>query len=409
MFNARSRGLTWSATSSPYRAVVPGIQAGWMTTQPTRRDTLVKLQRYGLLAGLVAGALALTACGSDNATNPSAGGGGTSGSGNADCASGTLSTGGSTAQKPAMTAWIQAYQNKCSDAAVNYDSQGSGFGVTQFIQGQFPVGGSDSALKDEEQGPADKRCNGGTAVDIPMVATPVSIVYNLSGVDKLTVTPQILAKIYAGTLTKWNDPELARANPGVSLPDKTITAVHRSDDSGTTDNFVKFLDAQDKADWTFGTGKAWKAPGGVGGKGNPGVIQNVKGADGAIGYADGPDAKKNSLTPALLDVGAGPVEISAETVGKALSASEVTEDGQDIRVKINYGLKEAGAYPAILVTYEITCTKGLPADQATFVKSFLTFTASDEGQALLAPIGHLPLPDELISKVRTAVSGLSAA
>jgi phosphate transport system substrate-binding protein len=368
----------------------------------------VKLQRYGLVAGLVAGALALSACGSDNTSSGSNGGGGTSGAAAADCASGTLSTGGSSAQKPAMTAWIQAYQNKCGEAAVNYDSQGSGFGVTQFSQGQFPMGGSDSVLKDTEQGPADKRCNGGTAVNIPMVATPVSFVYNLSGVDKLTLTPKILAKIYAGTLTKWNDPEIAQANAGVSLPAKTITAVHRSDDSGTTDNFTKFLDAQDKADWTFGTGKAWKAPGGVGGKSSSGVVQNVTGADGAIGYVDGPDAKKNKLTPALLDVGAGPVEISADSVGKALSLSDVKATGQDIKVKINYGAKEAGAYPAILVTYEITCTRGLPADQAKLVKSFLTFTASDEGQALLAPIGHLPLPSDLISKVRAAVGALGS-
>jgi phosphate transport system substrate-binding protein len=147
----------------------------------------------------------------------------------------------------------------------------------------------------------------------------------------------------------------------------------------------------------------------VGGKGNPGVIQNVKGTDGAIGYADGPDAKKNNLTPAALDVGAGPVEISPDTVGTALSKSKVTMNGQDIRVKINYGLQEAGAYPAILVTYEITCTKGLPADQAKLAKSFLTFVTSDEGQALLAPIGHLPLPADLISKARSAVSALSAA
>ena len=363
----------------------------------------MKFQRPGLLVGLIASAVALTACGSDNGGTPAAGSSG----GDSACASGTLSTGGSTAQKPAMTAWIQGYQTKCGDAAVNYDAQGSGFGVTQFTQGQFPVGGSDSALKDTERGPADTRCTGGKAVDIPMVATPVAIIYNLPGVTKLTVTPAILAKIYAGKLTKWNDPALVAANKGVSLPDKTITPVHRSDDSGTTDNFTKFLDAQDQADWTYGTGKAWKAPAGVGGKGNDGVVQNVKGADGAIGYVDGPDAKKNSMTPATLDVGAGPVDISADTVGKALSASQITANGQDIQVKINYGLKDAGAYPAILVTYEITCTKGLPAEQAKLVQSFLTYTASEEGQGLLASIGHLPLPADLISKVRDAVKALS--
>jgi phosphate transport system substrate-binding protein len=364
----------------------------------------VKYQRPGLVACLLASALSLAACGSDNGA---AGGG--AGANDPACASGTLSTGGSTAQKPAMTAWIQGYQTKCGDVAVNYDAQGSGFGVTQFTQGQFPVGGSDSALKDTEQGPADTRCTGGKAVDIPMVATPVAFIYNLAGVTKLTVTPAILAKIYSGKLTRWNDPALAAANPGVTLPGTTITPVHRSDDSGTTDNFTKFLDAQDKADWSYGTGKAWKAPAGVGGKGNDGVVQNVKSADGAIGYVDGPDAKKNGLTPASLDVGAGAVDISADTVGKALSASEISANGQDIRVKINYGLKEAGAYPAILVTYEITCTKGLPAEQAKLVQSFLTYTASQEGQGLLSGIGHLPLPADLISKVRDAISALSAS
>lgn len=370
----------------------------------------MKLQRLGVLAGLVAGALALTACGSDNTSSNNGGGtGGTASGGGSDCGSGTLSTGGSSAQKPAMTAWIQAYQNKCSDASINYDGQGSGFGVTQFTQGQFPMAGSDSALKDTEATAAASHCSGGTPVDIPMVATPVAIIYNLSGVTKLTVTPQILAKIYSGKLTNWNDPAIAAANTGVTLPAKSITAVHRSDDSGTTDNFVKFLDGQDKADWSYGTGKAWKAPGGVGGKASAGVVQNVKGTDGAIGYVDGPDAKKNNFTPASLDVGAGAVDISADTVGKALSAAQVAVNGQDIKVSINYGLKDAGAYPAILVTYEITCTKGLPADQAKFVHSFLTYTASDEGQALLTPIGHLPLPADLISKVRTAVAALATS
>jgi phosphate transport system substrate-binding protein len=371
----------------------------------------VKLQRLGAIAGLVAGALALTACGSDNTTGNNNGGGGGNGTqaAGSDCGSGTLSTGGSSAQKPAMTAWIQAYQNKCSSASINYDGQGSGFGVTQFTQGQFPMAGSDSALKDTEAAAAASHCTGGTPVDIPMVATPVAIIYNLSGVTKLTVTPEILAKIYAGKITNWNDAALKAANAGTTLPDKSITAVHRADDSGTTDNFTKFLDAQDKADWTFGTGKAWKAPGGVGGKASAGVVQNVKGTDGAIGYVDGPDAKKNNFTPASLDTGSGAVDISADAVGKALSAAQVAVTGQDIKVSINYGLKQAGAYPAILVTYEITCTKGLPSDQAKFVHSFLAYTSSAEGQALLEPLGHLPLPADLLSKVQTAVAGLSTS
>ena len=369
----------------------------------------MKLQRHGLVAGLVVGVLALSACGSDNTDNSNAGSGGSSGSGAAsDCASGTLSWDGSSAQKTAVAQWTQQYQSKCADASINYQGQGSGAGRTAFIAGQIPMAGSDSALKDEDRPKADARCSGGKAVHMPMVLTPVVSIYNISGVQDLTVTPTVLAKIFSGKITKWNDPEIAAANKGVSLPATSITAVHRSKDSGTTDNFTKFLDAQAKEDWTYGTGQAWKAPGGVGAPDSSGVVQNVKSTDGAIGYVDGPDAKKNSLTPAKLDVGAGAVAPSTESVGKAVSAAEVTGDAQDITLKINYGLKTAGAYPAILTTYEITCSKGLPAEQAKLVKSFLTYTSSADGQNLLPDLGYAALPSDLQTKVSSAVGSLSA-
>jgi phosphate transport system substrate-binding protein len=367
----------------------------------------VKLQRPGLIAAVIAGALALSACGSDNTTS---GGGGASPSGgaSADCASGTLSWDGSSAQKTAVTEWIKQYQTKCPDASINYQGQGSGAGRTAFYGGKIPLAGSDSSIKDEDRSKADARCSGGKAVDLPMVLTPVTLIYNVNGVSDLTLTPAVVAKIFAGKITKWNDPAIAAANSGASLPATTITAVHRSKDSGTTENFTKFLDAQAKSDWTYGSGQGWKAPGGVGAPDSAGIVQNVKGTDGGIGYVDGPDAKKNSLTPAKLDVGAGPVAPDATSVGKAISAATIEGDAQDIKLKIDYGLKDAGTYPAILATYEITCSKGLPADQAKFVKSFLTYTASTEGQGVLEGLGYSPLPDELATKVRAAVSSLSA-
>jgi phosphate transport system substrate-binding protein len=370
----------------------------------------VKLPRPGFVVAIVASGVLLAACGSDNTNGTPAGGGSPSASGSSgaavNCPDGDLNWDGSSAQKPAVNAWIEAFQNKCSSVSINYPGNGSGGGRTSFIQKQVPVAGSDSHLTDAQQGDADKRCAGGKAVDIPMVLTPVALIYNIKGVSKLTLTPAIIAKIFSGKITTWNDPAIMAANSGVNLPATTITSVHRASDSGTTDNFAKFLDAQDKADWTFGTGQAWKAPGGVGAKDSAALVQNVKGTDGAIGYVDGPDATKNGLTPAALDTGSGAVEISPDTVGKAVQAAQVTVNGQDITVKINYGLKEAGAYPAVLATYEITCTAGLPADQAKFVKSFLTFTASAEGQAVLAPLGHIALPADLLSKVQTAVAAL---
>jgi phosphate transport system substrate-binding protein len=367
----------------------------------------VKLQRPGLIAALIAGALALSACGSDN-TDATAGGGSPSGGSTADCASGTLSWDGSSAQKTAVTEWIKQYQAKCGGASINYQGQGSGAGRTAFYGGQLPLAGSDASIKPEDQSKADARCSGGKAVNLPMVLTPVEFIYNVSGVTDLTVTPSILAKIFSGKITKWNDADIAAANKGATLPATTITAMHRSKDSGTTENFTKFLAAQAAADWTYGSGQAWKAPGGQGAPDSSGLVQAVKGTDGGIGYVDGPDAKKNSLTPAKLDVGAGAVAPSAVSVGKAISAAKVGGDNQDVKLSINYGLTDAGTYPAILATYEITCTKGLPASQAKFVKSFLTYTAGTEGQGVLEGLGYSPLPDELATKVRSAVDALAA-
>lgn len=366
---------------------------------------------------LLAGTVALAACGSNN-DNKSSGNNDPSSSGDTSasassgadisCATGQLQTDGSSAQKPAFLAWIQAYEQKCSGAQINYGGNGSGTGVTSFTQKQIPLAGSDSHLTPEQQGPADKVCAGGKAIDIPMVATPVAIVYNLSGVKDLTLTPQAIAKIFSGKIKKWNDPAIAASNKGVSLPSTSITTVHRSKDSGTTDNFTKFIDAQAHSDWTYGTGQSWSAPGGTGAADSSAMVTQVKQADGSIGYVDSPDATKNKLNVAKLDVGEGPVALNAESVNAGLSAAKVvTNSDGDIQVNLNYGLKQKGAYPALLVTYEITCTKGLAADQAKFVKSFLTYT-STEGQNLLTPLGHFPLPTDLLTKVKASVALLNA-
>ncbi len=371
----------------------------------------MKLQRHGLVAGLVVGVLALSACGSDN-EGSTGGGGGTATGGNAagiDCAGGTLAAAGSSAQKGAYTAWIDAYQNACGDAAINYDGQGSGNGRTQFIQKQVPLAGSDSALKDEQKGQADARCAPGKAVDLPTVLTPIAVAYNLQGVDKLTLTPTLIGQIFDNKITNWSDAAIAKANPGVTLPNKSITAVHRSSDSGTTENLTKFLSAQDKTAWPYEPGQAWPAKGGQGASNSAAMVQQLKGADGGIGYVDNPDAVKNDLDVAAIDTGSGPVELTGETVGKAIRAAELKEDGGDLVFSIDYGLKEDGAYPAILATYQITCTQGLSAEQSKLVKSFLTYQISDAGQKVLDDNGYVSLPSELRAKVKAGIDALSAA
>jgi phosphate transport system substrate-binding protein len=364
----------------------------------------VKLLRHGTIACLaMTGALTLAACGSDN--TPSAGT--TTGAANiADCASGQLNGEGSSAQNTAMEAWIQNYSTACG-ATVNYTPSGSGAGVTAFIAGKKSFAGSDSALKPEERAPADARCKTGKAVDLPMVISPIAVAYHLQGVDTLALSPQAVAGIFQGSITKWNDPAIAATNSGATLPATSIQVVFRSKDSGTTDNFTKFLDAAAGGAWKLGTGKAWKGKVGQGAPASGDVAAAVKGTDGAISYLDAPDAKKNSLATAALDLGSGPVEINDASVGKAVAAAKRNVNGNDITLELDYGLKEAGAYPLVLVTYEITCEKGLPADQATLVKSFLGYTVSDEGQAAAADQGYSKLPAELQTQVQKAVGSIS--
>ena len=362
----------------------------------------MKLLRHGSIACLaLTGALALTACGSDNtATNAGA----TTSIDN--CADGQLNAEGSSAQNTAMETWVKNYSTACG-ATVNYTPSGSGAGVKQFIAGKVPFAGSDSALGSDEQGPADARCAGGKAVDLPMVVSPIAVAYNLDGVDKLALTPKALAGIFQGTVKKWNDPAIAASNSGATLPATSIQVVFRSKDSGTTDNFTKFLEASAGGDWKLGTGKAWKGKVGQGAPASGDVIAAVKNTPGAVSYVDNPDAAKNQLSTAALDLGSGPVAISDDAVGKAIGVAKKSVNGNDIKLELDYATKEAGAYPLVLVTYEITCEKGLPADQAKLVKSFLGYTVSEAGQTAAADAGYSRLPADLRDQVSSAVDAIS--
>jgi phosphate transport system substrate-binding protein len=324
-----------------------------------------------------------------------------------NCVTGTFNGAGSSAQKPAVVAWTAAYQQLCSDVAFNYDAQGSNNGRTQFIQKQVPLAGSDAYLVDAQRDQAKQRCAPGTAVNLPMVITPIAVVYNLQGVDKLTLTPVLVGKIFDGKVTRWNDPALTAANPGVSLPDKSITTVHRSADSGTSENLTRFLAAQAPDSWPYKSSQTWPNSLGLGASVSTTMVGEVKNTSGAIGYVDNPDAVKNTLPAAAIDTGSGPVKISPDAVGIVVDATKINQDGSDITLDLAYGVKKPGAYPVLLATYEITCTQGLPADQARFVKSFLTFTSGDAGQGLLGELGYIRLPKALQGKVQAAVAQLA--
>ena len=372
----------------------------------------MRISRTGTCAGLVlAGSLTLAACGSDSGTTPAASQSRSSGSAapTGDCATGSLTAGGSSAQANAMTEWVNAYQAKCSGSTINYQSVGSGTGRTNFTAATFDFAGSDSALKPEEQAAADARCGtGGKAINLPMVTGPIAITYNLSGVKDLVLDGPTLAKIFSGKITTWNDPAVKALNGSAQLPSTKIQAFHRGDDSGTSDNFQKFLTAAAASDWTFGAGSKFAGPGGQAAQKSDGVTNAVKTTPGAITYVEQSFAENAGLGIAKIATGASqPVARTPDTVAKAVSGAQVTGTGNDLTLKLDYGTKAEGAYPVLLVTYEIVCDKGLAADKAALVKSFLTYTSSAAGQGILQENGYAPLPDNIRSKVEASVKALS--
>ncbi|MEO9140285.1 MAG: phosphate ABC transporter substrate-binding protein PstS [Jatrophihabitans sp.] len=385
----------------------------------------MKLNRAGIAAGLLAATVALAACGSSGSsaksagpdptgasTNPSAPADTAAGSGSGSkptCSTGTLNAEGSTAQTNAMTEWINAYTKACSGAKVNYNPTGSGAGISSFTANQVAFAGSDSALdpaKGEVAG-AMKRCTS-APLDLPMVVGPIAIGYKLNGVDNLTLTPELVAKIFTGKITKWNDPAIAAANKSATLPSTSISVIYRSDPSGTTQNFEKYLastapdvftakPAKDNTATVFtGQGKAK----------SQGVAAALSSTEGSIGYDEYSFAVSSSLQTAKIDSGSGGVAVSKDSAAAAAAEAKVVGTGDDVSLEINYKPSSAAAYPIILVTYEIACTKYSDAATGTFVKNFLDYTVNG-GQTVLAKLGYAPLPDSLATKVKASIAKIS--
>ncbi|MFC6094781.1 phosphate ABC transporter substrate-binding protein PstS [Saccharothrix lopnurensis] len=373
----------------------------------------MKTKRHGAVVGLIAaGALLLTACGSDN-NAPAGGAAQTTGesSSSVECGGKSkLSAEGSSAQKNAIDTFVQAYQQRCSGSDLAYNASGSGAGVKQFIAGQVDFGGSDSPLSESkgEVAGAAERCEGNPAWNLPLVFGPVALGYKLGGVSDLTLNGEVAATIFNGTVKKWNDPAIAALNSGASLPDKDITVIYRSDESGTTDNFQQYLEAASKGAWTQGAGKQFKGGVGEGKEKSAGVAQAAGAVDGAITYVELSFAQDNKLSIAKIDNGSGAVELNEESVGKAIDGATIKGTGNDLVLDLEsiYGASTAGAYPLLLATYEIVCSKGYDADTAKAVKAFLTVAATD-GQAGLADAGYAPLPTAFQEKLLTAIEAIA--
>ena len=375
----------------------------------------MKIQRLGAMASLaLVGSIALAGCGSDNNTGSDTGetaAAATGAASSGDCFDGTLNAEGSSAQKNAFEEVGSKFSAKCTGATVNYNPSGSGAGIKQFIAGQVDFAGSDSALKTVEKDgkveadEAAKAC-GSPAWNLPMVTGPIAVAYNVKGVDKLTLTPAVTADIFQGKITTWNDPKIAALNSGVTLPATAIKPFFRSDESGTTENFTKYLKAAAEASWPGEPSKTWDGKG-EGKAKSAGVAEGVKSTEGGITYVEWSYAKDNDLGVAAIDNGSGAVELTSESVGKAVATAKQTGTGHDLALKLDYATKEAGAYPINLVTYEIVCSQGKDPQKQQNIKAFLTYFGSEEAQKAIEEIGYAPLPTEVQTKVEAAIDAIS--
>jgi phosphate transport system substrate-binding protein len=377
-----------------------------------KRNTFGKAVLATVSATAIAG-LTLTACGSDNNAGTGSTAAGSSGaagtsSAAADCGGkNALTAEGSTAQQNAIAVFNQVWGQKCAGKNLSYNPTGSGAGVTQFIAKQVDFAGSDSALAKDQVDPAAARCGGNPAWNLPMVFGPVAMGYNLPGIDKLVVNADVLAKIFSGAITTWNDPAIAALNSGVSLPSTKITPIYRSDSSGTTDNFQTYLGAAAPEAWTKGAGKEFQGGAGEGAQKTAGVVQAIQATEGSIGYVEKGFADQAKLATAQIDTGSGPVALTDDTAKTAIDAAKFAGTGNDLVLDLKglYATKAAGAYPLMLATYEIVCSKGYDADTSAAVKSFLTVSAND-GQAGLSAAGYVPLPDAFKQRLLTSVKAI---
>ncbi|WP_040794363.1 phosphate ABC transporter substrate-binding protein PstS [Nocardia higoensis] len=370
----------------------------------------MNLKRSSALVGVLAAvAMPLVACGSDD---NSAAGTGTEANSSVECGGKeSLKASGASSQKNAMERFIAAYEANCDGFTLNYTSSGSGAGVNEFVGGQTDFGGSDSPLSESKGEPAKaaERC-GAPAWNLPTVFGPIAITYNIAGVTDLVLDGPTAAKIFNGSIKTWDAPEIKALNPKATLPAEPIAVIFRSDESGTTDNFQLYLDAASGGAWGKGAGKSFAGGVGEGAKGNEGTSAAVKNTKNSITYNEWSFAKAQNLSVAQIVTSAGPdpVTLSVETAGKAIDGVKIKGQGNDLVLDTSsfYRPTQAGAYPVMMATYEIVCSKYTDAATGEAVKAFLT-SAVTNGQAGLEDNGYIPIPDAFKTRLTTAIEAIS--
>jgi phosphate transport system substrate-binding protein len=355
--------------------------------------------KYG--AGALVLSLTLAACGSSSSkssgsTNSSSSGNST---GSTAQVSGTLNGSGSTFQQIFEQSLITGFKSVQSGATVTYDGTGSTAGKTALANGTADFAGTDSPVKTTETA----QYKGKALLYFPIVGGPIAVAYNVGGLKNLKLSPDTLANIFQAKITKWNDAAIKADNPGASLPSTTITVVHRSDGSGTTSNFTKYLAAASKQ-FTLAPGETVSWPSGtVGAAKNPGVASAVTKTDGAIGYVDYSTAVADKLNMASIKNSAG------SFVAPSLAGSTAALDAATINDDLTFSpLNEAGAttYPITSPTWILVYKNQTDATKAAVLKAYLAY-ALGAGQQLAAQSYYSALPQSLDQKAVAQIAQIT--
>jgi phosphate transport system substrate-binding protein len=309
----------------------------------------------------------------------------------------TLNGAGATFPNPMYQKWFSEYHKAHPDIQFNYQSIGSGGGIRQVLAQTVDFGASDGPMTDEQLAQAKTKI-----LHIPTVMGAVVPAYNVPGVSsELKFTPEALSGIFLGKITTWNDPVIAKANPGVNLPNQTIIVIHRSDGSGTTYIFTDYL-SKVSSDWQNGPGKGTsvKWPVGLGGKGNEGVAGMIRQMQGGIGYIELIYAVQNKIDYGSVKNAAGTfVKASLDSVTAAAASAKSMP--ADFRVSIT-NAPGKDAYPISSFTWLLIPEKSKEANKGKILADFLTWMV-DDGQKMTAELSYAPLPENVAVKVKGAI------
>lgn len=316
---------------------------------------------------------------------------------------GTINGSGASSQVNAQQAWRDNFTSN-TGAIVNYDSTGSGTGRDQFIAGEVHYAGTDSILDEEELNLATERCGGEEPLELPLYISPIAIAFNLDGIENVNMSADVLAQVFNGDITEWNDPAIAELNEDIELPAQPIIPVNRADDSGTTENFQQYL-AEASDLWTHEPSDTWPLSGTQSAEQTAGVVNLVTSTPGAITYADA--SQIGDLGTVAVEVAGEYLVYSPEAAAAIVDNSEKTDDATDriLTVDLKRDGSVADAYPVVMISYLVACTQYDDANTAEIVKEYFTYMTSADGQQAAAEAngGNAPISDDLREQAMAAI------